>query len=65
MVQLDKALEELSKDIYCSSLDVGPEHISTSPGYFFMADVLYAQRKVCRRFFVYVRCQLGFARHKY
>lgn len=45
---LDEALEDLSKDIYCSSLEVGPEHIDTSAGYFLIANIFYAQRKVSR-----------------
>eukprot|EP00903_Cladosiphon_okamuranus_P017563 g16177.t1 len=44
--KLDEALDDLSKDIYCSSLEVGPEHIDTSAGYFLMANIFYAQRKV-------------------
>ncbi|KAG5191096.1 hypothetical protein JKP88DRAFT_160308 [Tribonema minus] len=44
--KLDKALQELSSHVYCSSVEVGPEHISTSAGYFLMADVFYTQRKV-------------------
>lgn len=46
--KLDEALSDLSKDIYCSSLEVGPEHIDTSAGYFLMANIFYAQRKVSR-----------------
>ncbi len=44
--KLDEALEDLSKDIYCSSLEVGPEHIDTSAGFFLIANIFYAQRKV-------------------
>jgi hypothetical protein len=44
--KLSEALEELSKDIYCSSLEVGPEHIDTSAGYFLMGNVFYSERKV-------------------
>lgn len=44
--KLDEALDDLSKDIYCSSLEVGPEHIDTSAGYFLIANIFYAQRKV-------------------
>lgn len=44
--KLDEAIEDLSKDIYCSSLEVGPEHIDTSAGYFLVANIFYAQRKV-------------------
>lgn len=43
---LDEALRELSKDIYFSSSEVGPEHIDTSGGYFLVANIFYAQRKV-------------------
>lgn len=46
--KLDEALDDLSKDIYCSSLEVGPEHIDTSAGYFLIANIFYAQRKVMR-----------------
>ncbi|CAM9150902.1 unnamed protein product [Scytosiphon promiscuus] len=44
--KLDEALDDLSKDVYCSSLEVGPEHIDTSAGYFLIANIFYAQRKV-------------------
>lgn len=44
--KLEEALDDLSKDIYCSSLEVGPEHIDTSAGYFLIANILYTQRKV-------------------
>lgn len=44
--KFDEALQELARDIYCSSLEVGPEHIDTSAGYFLMANIFYAQRKV-------------------
>ncbi|CAM9609591.1 unnamed protein product [Pylaiella littoralis] len=44
--KLDEAIEDLSKDIYCSSLEVGPEHIDTSAGFFLIANIFYAQRKV-------------------
>lgn len=44
--KLDEALRELSQDIYFSSSEVGPEHIDTSGGYFLVANILYAQRKV-------------------
>ncbi|CAN0546739.1 unnamed protein product, partial [Ectocarpus sp. 12 AP-2014] len=40
------ALDDLSKDVYCSSLEVGPEHIDTSAGFFLIANIFYAQRKV-------------------
>lgn len=34
----DEALQELANDIYYSSLDTGPEHIDTAPGYFHAAN---------------------------
>ena len=37
---------ELSKDIYCSSLEVGPEHVDTAPGYFHAATVFYTQHRI-------------------
>lgn len=47
--KMDEALDDLCKDIYCSSLEVGPEHIDTSAGYFLIANIFYAQRKVSLR----------------
>lgn len=44
--KLDEALDDLSKDVYWSSLEVGPEHIDTSAGFFLIANIFYAQRKV-------------------
>lgn len=44
--KLDEALRELSRDIYFSSSEVGPEHINTSGGYFLVANIFYTQRKV-------------------
>jgi len=44
--KLTEALEELAKDVYCSSAEVGPEHINTSAGYFFMASIFYTQHRV-------------------
>jgi len=44
--KLDKALEELSKDIYFSSLEVGPEHVDTSGGYFHMGNIFFTQHKI-------------------
>ncbi|CAM9457164.1 unnamed protein product, partial [Ascophyllum nodosum] len=44
--KLDEAIGAFSKDIYCSSLEVGPEHIDASAGYFLVANIFYAQRKV-------------------
>ena len=63
---MDEALDDLCKDIYCSSLEVGPEHIDTSAGYFLMANIFYAQRKVIQRLAVpsctrKVCCQVGHA----
>lgn len=37
------ALESFARDIYFSTLCLGPEHISTSIGYFFLAQVFAAQ----------------------
>lgn len=59
--KLDEALEDLSKDIYCSSLEVGPEHIDTSAGFFLIANIFYAQRKVgtmmCFRYYLVQKLQ--------
>ncbi|EGB11445.1 hypothetical protein AURANDRAFT_4228, partial [Aureococcus anophagefferens] len=44
--KLDQALVELSHDIYCSSLEAGPEHIDTSAGYYHTASVFYAQHRI-------------------
>jgi len=44
--KFDDALRELAKDIYCSSAEVGPEHVDTSAGYFLMANIFYKQRKI-------------------
>lgn len=44
--KLGDALAELSHDVYCSSLDKGPEHIATSVGYFHLGSVFYAQHKI-------------------
>ncbi|GMH87027.1 hypothetical protein TrVE_jg13489 [Triparma verrucosa] len=44
--KLDEALKELAKDIYHSSLEVGPEHIDTSGGFFHMANIFYIQNKI-------------------
>ncbi|KAJ8608269.1 hypothetical protein CTAYLR_007267 [Chrysophaeum taylorii] len=44
--KLDEALAELSHDIYFSSLEMGPEHIETSVGYYHIASVFYAQHKI-------------------
>ena len=44
--KLDEALDELAKDIYCSSLASGPEHVDASPGYFHAASVFYAQHRI-------------------
>lgn len=44
--KLDRALVELSHDIYCSSLEAGPEHIDTSAGYYHTASVFYAQHRI-------------------
>jgi tetratricopeptide (TPR) repeat protein len=44
--KLNEALVELSKDIYCSSLEVGPEHVNTSAGYYYMASIFYTQHRI-------------------
>ncbi|KAJ1448005.1 hypothetical protein M885DRAFT_540677 [Pelagophyceae sp. CCMP2097] len=44
--KLDAALSELAQGIYCSSLQVGPEHIDTAAGYFCAAAVFYAQHRI-------------------
>ena len=44
--KLAEALQELAKDIYCSSLEFGPEHVNTSGGYFCMASVFYSQHRI-------------------
>eukprot|EP00771_Trimastix_marina_P003948 gnl/Trimastix_PCT/666.p1 GENE.gnl/Trimastix_PCT/666~~gnl/Trimastix_PCT/666.p1 ORF type:complete len:395 (+),score=93.42 gnl/Trimastix_PCT/666:41-1225(+) len=41
----EQALQELANDIYFSSLDAGPEHIDTAPGYFHMANAF----RICKR----------------
>lgn len=40
------AIRELSRDVYHSSLEVGPEHIDTAGGYFHMANAFYGQQRV-------------------
>lgn len=44
--KLNEALQELVKDVYCSSLEVGPEHVNTSAGYYYMASIFYTQHRV-------------------
>uniref|UniRef100_A0A7S2V026 MalT-like TPR region domain-containing protein n=1 Tax=Fibrocapsa japonica TaxID=94617 RepID=A0A7S2V026_9STRA len=44
--KLEDALKELAQDIYSSSLEVGPEHVDTSAGYFLVANIFYKQRKI-------------------
>jgi len=44
--KLDEALKELAKDVYFSSLEVGPEHVDTSGGYFHMANIFYTQHSI-------------------
>eukprot|EP01138_Halocafeteria_seosinensis_P010562 gb/GECG01010784.1/.p1 GENE.gb/GECG01010784.1/~~gb/GECG01010784.1/.p1 ORF type:complete len:340 (+),score=54.25 gb/GECG01010784.1/:1-1020(+) len=39
------AAEEVAKDIYYSSIHLGPEHIDTTPGYFLMAKVFFKQHR--------------------
>ena len=40
------ALLQLAHDIYYSSLEIGPEHIDTAGGYYYMASVFLLQDKV-------------------
>ena len=44
--KLDDAVKELAKDVYHSSLCVGPEHVDTSPGYYHLGNIFYAQGRV-------------------
>lgn len=44
--RLEEALVELAKDIYCASLEVGPEHIDTSAGYYHAASIFYTQHRI-------------------
>ena len=37
------AAEEVAKDIYYSSMHLGPEHIDTTPGYYLMGKVFFKQ----------------------
>ena len=41
-----EALDQLSQDVYYSSLLVGPEHVDTACGYFYMADIFYTQSRI-------------------
>ena len=41
-----EALEQLSQDVYYSSLLVGPEHVETATGYYHMADIFYTQSRI-------------------
>jgi len=41
----DEALQELANDIFYSSIDAGPEHIDTAPGYFHMANAF----RICKK----------------
>eukprot|EP01084_Bolivina_argentea_P058332 106526_1 len=43
--RFDKALNELSYDVYYSSLTAGPQHIRTAAGYYQMSQVLLKQQK--------------------
>ena len=40
------ALRELSHDVYYSSLEIGPEHVDSAPGYFYMATIFYSQHLI-------------------
>lgn len=44
--KLEDALHQLANDIYFSSLQVGPEHIDTSGGYYYIATVFYLQNRI-------------------
>jgi tetratricopeptide (TPR) repeat protein len=41
-----EALDQLARDVYFSSLEVGPEHVDTAAGYFHMANIFSTQNKV-------------------
>eukprot|EP00961_Rhodomonas_salina_P233503 3156037-Rhodomonas_salina.1 len=42
----EEALRQLANDVYFSSLQVGPEHIETAGGYYYLATVFYLQRQL-------------------
>ena len=42
----DEALRQLANDVYFSSLQVGPEHIETAGGYYYIATVFYLKRRI-------------------
>lgn len=42
----DLALDNLSKDIYFASLDLGPEHVLTAGGYYLMANIFLTQKRI-------------------
>jgi tetratricopeptide (TPR) repeat protein len=44
--KLDDALRQLANDVYFSSLQVGPEHVDTAGGYYYMATVFYMQKRM-------------------
>jgi len=40
------ALQQLSSDVYYSSLEIGPEHVDTAGGFYHMANIFYAQNRI-------------------
>ena len=41
-----EALQQLSSDVYFSSLEIGPEHVDTAGGFYHMANIFYAQNRI-------------------
>eukprot|EP00937_MAST-01D_sp_MAST-1D-sp2_P000511 g511.t1 len=41
-----QSLQQLSQDVYYSSLEIGPEHVDTAGGFYHMANVFYAQNRI-------------------
>ncbi|KAI9206812.1 uncharacterized protein BJ171DRAFT_456659 [Polychytrium aggregatum] len=50
---LDAALEQLASDIYYSSLEKGPNHISVTGGYFHLGNVFHKQNRIPHAYAVY------------
>jgi len=42
----EEALRHLAEDVYTSSLEVGPEHVHTAVGFYFIANVFLMQEKI-------------------
>lgn len=42
----EEALRQLANDIYFSSLQVGPDHVDTAGGFYYLATVFYLQKRV-------------------